>query len=500
MRRQLLTHPDHLRPRAPATGVTAAPPLSIERHHGDGLPIYRQVYGALRQAIQTGKLRQGDRLPSTRALASELGVSRTSILLAFDELRAEGLVVGKVGSGTRIAKVPGSSAVRHRTSRATSDWNPHDEVNLPGTTRSFRIGLPALDLFPSVLWGQLASRRWKAASSSILDYSDAAGYLPLRQTIAEYLGRTRGIVCSSEQVFIVSGSQQGLDLVARTMTGPRDVVWLEDPGYHGAYEAFASTGATTVPIPVDAQGFQLSQAQLVSPGARLAYVTPSSQFPLSCRLSAERRQELLDWTADEEGWIVEDDYDCEFTPLHEQLPALAAAPGGDRVIYVATFSKTVFPALRLGYMVIPLSLVDRFRAQRHVIDRQSSTIHQAIMTDFIYEGHYDRHLRRMRRIYLHRGEMLRRLLESQIGDLLEVTNSSSGLHLVAWLPPHVSDVDASRAAAHHNLEALPLSFFARQPLARGALVLGFGGIKEEEMPEAVDRLRLALIGRVVRSA
>jgi GntR family transcriptional regulator/MocR family aminotransferase len=364
-------------------------------------------------------------------------------------------------------------------------------------TRSFRIGLPALDRFPSALWGQLASRRWKAASASILDYSDAAGYLPLRETIAEYLGRTRGIVCSGEQVFIVSGSQQGLDLIARTMTAPGDVVWLEHPGYHGAYEAFSSTGATTVPIPVDGQGFQLAHAQLTSPRARLAYVTPSNQFPLSSLLSTERRKALLRWAGDEAGWIVEDDYDCEFRPLHQQLPALAAGPGGDRVIYVATFSKTVFPALRLGYMVIPPSLIDRFRAQRYAIDRQSSTIHQAIMTDFIHLGHYDRHLRRMRRIYRHRGEMLRSLLRSELGDVLEVPNPASGLHLIAWLPPSVSDVEAARATARHDLEALPLSFFARTPIGRGALVLGFGGIMESEMADSVYRLRSALVGGAV---
>ncbi len=495
----LMPQEEESSPRRPNTGVTAAPLLAIQRGASEGPPIYRQIYRSLRQAIQSGRLRQGDRLPSTRGLARELGVSRTSILLAFDELRAEGLVVGKVGSGTRIAKLPLLTASRVRLEAGT--WNLHGSAEKSTATRAFRIGLPALDLFPSVLWGQLASRRWRAASSSILDYADPAGYLPLRQTLAEYVGRTRGITCGADQVFIVSGSQQGLDLIARVMSAPHDAVWLEDPGYHGVYEAFSSAGATPVPVPVDEHGFNVSEAMRACPHARFAYVTPSNQFPLSGVLSPERRQSLLQWAGQQEGWIIEDDYDCEFRPLRDRLPALASSRQGNRVFYLATFSKTVFPALRLGYLVIPEHLVERFRTARHMIDRQSSTLPQAIMTDFIYEGHYDRHLRRMRRACLKRGEALTAMLKTELGDVLEVSPPAGGLHVVAWLPQHISDAEVSRAAEAQGVEALPLSYFAHRPLTRGALVLGFGGLMEEEIQAAVTRLRIALTAeRSMRSA
>lgn len=485
-----MSNPESLRSPRPS-GVTASPLLPLQRSKTQNAPIYRQIYQALRSAIQTGRLRQGDRLPSTRGLAKDLGVSRTSILLAFDELRAEGLVVGKVGSGTRITQLP-SPFSPGRSRSAGPRENLHLAAGSPASTRAFRLGLPGLDLFPAALWGQLASRRWRAAPPAILDYADSAGYFPLRKTIAEYLARTRGIGCSPDQVFIVSGSQQGLDLIARAMAAPRDAIWLEDPGYHGAYEAFASAGATVVPVPVDDQGFCLTDAMLTAPDARFAYVTPSNQFPLSAVLSSERRDALLRWAVDQEGWIIEDDYDCEFRRLQDRLPAMAGSSAGDRVFYVGTFSKTVFPALRLGYLVIPSRLIERFRSVRQMIDRQSSTIYQAIMTDFMWEGHYDRHLRRMGRAYVRRGEALCHAIRAELGDFLEVTPPAGGTHLVAWLPDGVADRDASGAAAARGIEALPLSFFSRRPSTRGALVLGYGGLKEGEIRDAVVLLRHAL--------
>ncbi|MEO8199432.1 MAG: PLP-dependent aminotransferase family protein [Gemmatimonadota bacterium] len=439
----------------------------------------------------SGQLSQGDRLPSTRALALELGVSRTSILLAFDELRADGLVEGKVGSGTRIARKPPTSSSNWPPDTMPSP-NPGDTSEPGGAPRAFRINLPGIDLFPSALWGQLASRRWRAASPGILDYADSAGYLPLRRTIAEYLARTRSLGCSPDQVFIVGGSQQALDLIARTMAGWGDVVWMEDPGYPGARDAFVAAGASVFPVPVDEQGFQLNDALETAPNARFAYLTPSHQFPLTVVLSSKRREGLLRWAAGGEGWIIEDDYDWEFRALKDRLPAMAASAEKQRVFYVGTFSKTVFPSLRLGYLVVPSTLIERFRETRQITDRHSATIQQAILADFIWEGHYDRHLRRMRRAYQQRGEALCRAISRELAHVLAVTLPPGGTHLLAWLPPRIPDGHASEAAARHGIEALPLSMFSRRTLDRGALLLGFAGLRDVEIADAVRGLRNAL--------
>jgi GntR family transcriptional regulator/MocR family aminotransferase len=473
-----------------SNGFSALPTFTLDRRRGNGEPIYRQVYRGLRHAIETGQLSDGDRLTSSRGLAQELGVSRTSVLLALQNLRADGLIVGKIGSGTRIA--PAAETILHLPSRAGPRFvEGSDSINAGPGPEAFRLGLPALDLFPTEAWGRLAARRWRESAASCLDYSNPSGYPPFRKVIAEYLWRTRAIRCPDEQILVTAGAQHGIDLIARCMVQPGDRLLMEEPGYFGARLAFQAAGATIVPAPLAADGLDLEQGLQLDPDPQFVYVTPSHQFPTMVSLSTPRRESLLRWARRTGAWIIEDDYDNELC-CRERIPAMAGMPGQDRVFYVGTFSKTVFPALRLGYLVVPRHLVERFRAVRHSSDRQSSLFHQLVMEDFIRSGQYDRHLRRMRRVYDGRRQAVISALNAELSDLVHVSWSHCGIHCVAWLKAPVSDQAASIAAADQGIEALPISFFSHEARSRGALILGFGGVHEDEALGAVRRLRRAL--------
>ncbi len=479
-------------PPSPGGGtgsLSALPSLTLDRTRGNGEPLYRQVYQGLRHAIETGQLSGGDRLTSSRELAQELGVSRTSVLLALQNLRADGLIVGKIGSGTRIVTPPNVARLPGR-----AGYHPAEDassINAGPGPKAFRLGLPALDLFPVEGWGRMVARRWRESATDFLDYSNPSGYPPFRRVIADYLWRTRAIRCSDEQILVTSGGQHGIDLITRCMVQPGDRLLMEEPGYHGARLAFQAAGAEIVPVPVAMDGMDTNAALKADPMARFAYVTPSHQFPTMTSLATEKRTALLHWARRTDAWIVEDDYDNELC-CRERIPAMAGMPGQDRVIYVGTFSKTVFPALRLGYLVVPRHLVDRFREVRHASDRQSSLFHQAVMEGFIRSGQYDRHLRKMRRAYDRRRHALVSALNEQLADFVRVSWSPCGIHCVAWLKVPVSDQAASIAAMDHGVEALPLSFFSHEGRSRGALILGFGGLPETEAAGAVRRLREAL--------
>ena len=482
-------------------------------------PLYRQLYDALRAAILDGRLRGGTRVPATRALAEDLGISRNTASLAYDQLHAEGYLERRLRGGTYVARIlpdallqprrtaplPTPAIVRGQpTARTLSARGAAlaglalpASVNTRVAPRPFRPGVPALDEFPVALWSRLSARHWRRLRGSELAYGHSAGHQPLREAIATHLAVARGVRCTSEQVIIVGGSQQGLDLATRLLLDPGDSVWLEDPGYVGARAAFAAAGARIVPVPVDDEGLVVAAGERLAPDARMVFVSPSHQHPLGMSMSVSRRVALLDWAQRADAWVLEDDYDSEIRYRGRPQPAMQGIDADGRVIYIGTFSKTLFPALRLGYLVVPPRLVDAFVTARLVSDRHSSVVEQGVLADFITEGHYARHLRRMRAIYSERQDALVTAARELLGDILDIRPTDAGMNVIAWLPPGVDDRAVYRAALDAGVEAPPLSPFSQAPLERGALFLNFSGYDPKALRGAMVKLA-SVVRRAVR--
>ena len=464
--------------------------LGIERNHEETLQ--QQLVRSIREGILSGRLRPSTRLPSTRDLARQCRISRNTVLEAYAQLTSEGYLQARTGAGTFVTEslpddllqiTPEAAPPRLSSQGRRFTSGPTDPSS--GRPGAFRPGVPAVDRFPLRAWSRLVSSLWRSSATEVLGYDGDAGYSPLRDAIAAHVGANRGVNCDPAQVIVVAGSQQALDLTSRILIEPGDGVWIEDPVYGGARRTFESAGATLLPIPVDRDGMRVADI-LERPGSgRIAYVTPSHQYPLGSTLSLDRRIRLLDWGNRENGWIVEDDYDSEFRYTSRPLPALQGMDRSGRVIYVGTFSKILLPSIRIGYVIAPDSLVDAFSSARALSGRGSSVIEQAALAEFIARGHLDRHLRRMRTLYQERQERLVSIVRREAAGLLDVEHSEAGMHLVAWLPPGVSDVRVYETALVSGVEAPPLSSYAFGPIPRGALLLGYGAVDVEEMQAAV---------------
>jgi GntR family transcriptional regulator/MocR family aminotransferase len=482
-------------------------PLALDR--ASPLPLHRQLYDGLRVAILHGALAPGRRLPATRALAEQLGVSRNTVVTAFDQLLAEGYITGRVGSGSYVAallpdellvaRAPesqpppggalGAQPLSSRGARLAA--TPVTAARGLGAPRAFRPGLPALDAFPSAVWAHLSARVWRRLPPELFGYGDPAGYRPLREALAAYLAEARAVRCAPDQVLVVAGSQQAIDLAARVLLDPGDPVWVEDPGYLGARGALLSAGAHLVPVPVDAEGLDVAAGVAREPAARLAYVSPSHQYPLGVTLSLARRLALLDWAARAGAWVVEDDYDSEYRYAGRPLAALQGLDRAGRVIYVGTFSKVLFPGLRLGYLVVPPDLVDAFTAARALADRHPPGPEQGVLAAFIADGHFARHIRRTRALYAERQEGLVAAARD-LGDLLQVAPAEAGMHLIGWLPAGADDRAAADRALAAGVEAPALSAYALEPPTRGGLLLGYAGFEPRVLRAGVRRLAAAL--------
>lgn len=468
-------------------------------------PLYRQLYEHLRLAILEGQLKKGTKLPSTRAMADELGVSRNTILTAYDQLAAEGYLEQAEGKGTFVTQflpdAPFTAPNRmeqpvqrtHRLSESAAGLLAAPAMPVDAEMRrknfAFEGGTPALDAFPFELWAKLVSRHAHALHPGVMIYQDPAGYRPLREAIADHVIVARQVHCTPDQVIIVPGSQGALHLAARVLLNPGDQVWMEDPGYLGARTALMAAGASVVPVPVDDEGMMVGAGVARAPDARLAYVTPSHQFPLGMTLSLKRRLALLDWAQRANAYILEDDYDGEYRFDGRPLASLQGLDEHDSVIYIGTFSKVLFPALRLGYLIVPPALVDAFIAVRRSIDVNLPHLEQAVLAEFIAEGHFTRHIRRMRTLYAERRAML---LQAAQDLPLELYAPPTGMYLVGWLPPGVDDRMIAQAAANQGVSVLPISTLALEPLARGGLVLGYAAINQQEIEDGVRRLGMAM--------
>ena len=366
---------------------------------------------------------------------------------------------------------------------------PIAAIRLPGPPRPFRMGTPAIDRFPVRLWATLTLRALRAAGTEHLDYGPCQ---PLRTAIAEYVQRAPGLRCLAEQVLVVSGTQTGLDILARVLLDPGDLAWLEEPGYVGARGALVAAGARVVPVPVDAEGLDVEAGLKRARGARLAYVTPSHQFPLGVAMSLRRREALLDWAKQARSWIIEDDYDSEFRYRHRPLPCLNALDADGRVIYVGSFSKTLFPSLRLGFLVLPPDLRERVAIARRSLDLQPPALNQHVLARFIANGHYEAHLRDMRVVYRERLDALLEAAERYCGGALRMRPVITGLHAVGDLTG-VADDAVSVAAAARGLEVTALSsYYAGASVAPNGLVLGFGAVTPAEIVRGMQQLAVVL--------
>jgi GntR family transcriptional regulator/MocR family aminotransferase len=467
-------------------------------------PLYRQIYEGYRDAIVDRRLRAGQRLPSTRSLAVELRISRISVLNAFEQLLAEGYFESRVGSGTFVAgalpdqpraaddpegrgRVPSPPGARS-VSRGALAKDPEPWL---GGWGAFRVSQPAVEEFPFRVWSRLVARHSRDHRQSLLGYGDPMGHRPFREAIAAYLRTARAVRCEPEQVMVVGGSQQALALCARVLLDPGSRVWVEEPGYGGARDALALAGARLFPVPVDAEGLDVAAGIKGARRARAAYVTPSHQYPLGVTMSASRRLQLLDWAQSAGAWIIEDDYDSEYRYESQPIASLQGLDRDARVLYIGTLSKVLFPALRVGYLVVPADLVPLFAAAREASDIFPPTFSLAVLADFIAEGHFARHLRRMRLIYRERRTALVEAIQAELSTLC-VLGGEAGLHLVATLPKGSRDRPISLRAARDGLWAMPLSSCYLGAPSQQGLVLGFGGTTVAQMRSAVLALRGAI--------
>jgi GntR family transcriptional regulator / MocR family aminotransferase len=465
-------------------------------------PVFRQIYLRLRSAILSGTFRPGTKLPSTRELAAQLGVSRPTVISAFEQLLAEGYTFGKKGAGTYVAAdLPEPfGASHHRKKRlasaAKSTASPRDfggfvDVTAQSDERPFNLGRTLVDARTAELWRKLSARTLRCFGQHHLGYSDPRGMFELRKSVCDYLRAARAVQCEPEQVVITAGTQQALDIVIRVMQGPDKEVWIEDPGYSLTRLALVAAGAKVRPIPVDQLGISIAEGIRRAPKARAVFITPSHQFPKGVVLSMARRLELLAWARESGAWIVEDDYASEFRYGGRPLASLQGLDEAERVIYIGTLNKALFPGLRLGYAVVPHSLLAAFVTARYLMDRQPSTLCQAVVAAFMEEGHFAAHIRRMREMYRDQRDTLVAAVRRRLGDRLSVDPPDQGMHLVAYTRRGLSDVTIERAAREHGVVVRAMSRLYVEAPARSALVLGFSGYPRQVIAPAVVRLAQA---------
>jgi GntR family transcriptional regulator/MocR family aminotransferase len=474
----------------------AVPPRSA------GEAAYRWLYGSLRSAILEGRLLPGGRLPATRDLARQYALARGTVISAFEQLKSEGYIEGSVGSGTYVSRVLPEQWLQvspDRQTRRESRRPCKPTLSAYGKRvrafsgyedrpiRAFRANLPALDLFPIELWAKITNRSLRRTPVRQLMGCDALGYLPLRKAVAEYLTASRGVKCGAKQVAIVSGVQEALDLTARLLLNPGDRVCAESPGYVGAHRVFRACGAKISEVAVDREGARTER--LPARGLRMIYVTPGHQFPLGTTMRLARRMELLEWARRSGAMIFEDDYDSEFRYSGRPIPAMQGLGHAGLVLYAGSFSKVLFPALRLGYMVVPDALVERVAALKSITSRHCPVLEQAVLAEFIAEGHFARHVRRMREVYAERLNVLLEEGGRELLGVLELSEVEAGLQTVGWL--HGVSADAGvKAARARGVDVTSLASYGGHGLQ--GLQLGFAAVRPAEIRRGVRELAIAL--------
>ncbi|AVJ29248.1 PLP-dependent aminotransferase family protein [Achromobacter spanius] len=455
------------------------------------VPIYLQIYRRYRTAISAGKLLPGDRVPSVRSLASELGLARGTVEAAYQMLANEGYFLTRGAAGTVVSPRLEAVADPVQAKKPASVSRANDCP--PPTARdilTFQLGVPALDAFPRKVWSRLSGRCMRATEIAAMTYPDPAGYEPLRRSIATYLGLSRGISCTHEQVFVTAGYRGALDLVCRTLLQADDVGWYEDPGYLIARQYLEHAGMRLAPIPVDEEGLNVEEGMRRAAHARFAVVTPTHQSPTGAPLSLPRRLALLEWARQSQAWVIEDDYDSEFRYAGRPLPALKSLDEGGRVLYTGSFSKVLVPGLRLGYLVVPTSLVTTINDALERVPGPGYLLPQAVVSEFMDQGHFGRHLRNMRNLYAERRGYLIDALLREAGDHLRIQPQAGGIHLLAQLNDRYDDKEIAVVAAREGLAVHALSNWTLGWPIQSGLLMGFANLATtQEAESAVRQLR-----------
>jgi len=479
-----------------------SPIIAVDR--SAGTPLHQQVYDGYREAILRGDLQPGQKIPSSRELASEISVSRFPVLHAYAQLLAEGYFESQAGSGTFIsATLPeqmmssdrrgGSRKAalsgRRTVSSRTALFPRFVAEEHARGWGAFGIHQPAFDQFPFQIWSALVARQSRNPHASAIHNINPLGSERFRDEICAYLRTSRAVKCDPAQIMIVSGSQQALDITARVLLEPGDAVLVEEPGYGLERALLRASGCRLKLVPVDHEGMDVAQGIKLYRGAKAAFVTPSHQYPLGSTMSATRRLLLLNWAQSSGAWIIEDDYDSEYRFDTKPIASLQGLDVNSRVIYIGTFSKILFPSLRIGYIVIPRDLVDHFVAVRFSMDIFPPYLFQEVLADFMSLGHFGRHIRKMRQVYSARRSVLIACLQTEFGDQLPVHGAAAGMHLTVTLPHGLDDREIAARAVSDRLWLLPLSPTYAGKKARNGFVLGFGSTANEQIPSAVKRMR-----------
>lgn len=489
--------------------------LGARLERGTAEPMYRQVLRLVQQAILTGQLTPGTKLPSSRTLAEDLDIARNTVLRVYDQLTAEGYVLSTTGSGTYVADTrPDASAVHARPAVRPAESGAATTVasGAPGGRRAsaglsargrqligragvapkqwgaFMPGVPDVTEFPARTWSRLQARLWKEANPELLTYAPGGGYRPLRRALSDYLRVARSVKCSPDQIIITTGIHQSMDLAVRLLTDAGDRAWVEEPCYWGARSVLQSAGLELAPVPVDAEGLNPRERSLKEP-PRLALVTPSHQYPLGMVMSLARRRTLLEYARLHGMWIIEDDYDSEFRYGSRPIASLQGLDDAGRVIYVGSLGKILYPGLRIGYMVAPEELIDAFRIGMAELYREGQLMHQAVLTEFIMDGYLTSHVRRMRALYGERRQLLIDSISARFGDTLPVMGDEAGLHFVLGLPDSSDDRALTAAAVEAGVIVRPLStYYSAEGEARRGLLLGYACVPNDRIAPTFDAL------------
>ncbi|HVO75116.1 MAG TPA: PLP-dependent aminotransferase family protein [Ignavibacteriaceae bacterium] len=523
--------------------IEEIPLIAFKLDPSSHIPLYKQLYIKTRNAILEGKFIKGQKLPGTRSLASELKISRNTVALAFAQLFIEGYITGQIGSGTYISEIPDNffdpakRPIRINTAgkkngkiKKTYSENPEiqaaeirqitdnnetaDRTGLRfleklktsagpselisryrnlDEIRAFQNGIPSFSEFPFKTWQKLINRASQCFNSMHLGYGDAAGYKPLREAVANYLRKFRAVNCTAEQIIIINGTQQGLDLISRVLLKPGNTVWLEDPGYFGARGAMIFADAVIFPCPIDKEGLDIEYAAKNNPAPRLIFTTPSHQFPLGYVMSISRRLKLLQYAGRHGSWIIEDDYDSEFRYSGSPLPSLQGLDQYKRVLYLGTFSKVLFPGLRIGYIVLPdKEMGDLFATVKSLTDRQNPIFEQVLLAKFIEEGHFAVHLRKMRMLYKKRQEFLVAEVKKELKGFVKIEASPAGMHIILQLPKKSNDKKISEEALKRGIIVRPLSEYSIKFFPNPGLLLGYTAFEENQIREGIRELKLIL--------
>lgn len=484
-------------PKSPGGALLSG--FNVERN--SPVPIYRQLDASLRRLILQGSLSAGEKLPSTRELSQELGVSRITVKSVYEQLVAEGYAQAKTGAGTFVSEGLDIEAVPKIKRRRRKIQTPDIEISdrsrsimssnanaRYGKTEPFRPGVPALDLFPVKTWNKYLMDAMTCKHRHHLSYGQLNGNSDLRTSIAKHLSDARGMQVDPTQVIITSGAQQAFSLIAFVLLNQGDTVWYENPGHIAGRDVMQIMGANIAPVPVDSEGLDIKFAIENYPKPAIIFSTPSHQQPLGTTMSLIRRLTLLNYAQENDAWIIEDDYDSEFRYRGRPLPALSALDGEHRVFYVGTFSKSMFAAIRIGYVVVPPGLIDTFAQAANLLGHGASAVVEQALSRFLDDGRFVEHIRKMRRVYRDRRDILFECLTDSCKDSLDPQTTDSGMHIVAWLKNGLEDQVAHNALLEAGIESLPLSVYCIRPWDRAGIVLGFSCAQEQRIPDLVRRV------------